>query len=104
CLRPLRLAVLQVHAVIADQGIGHGDDLTLVRRVGQYLLVAGHASVEDDLAEGLAGRAESVTGEDRAVFEGEFGRPSRHVLSPRPVIRTEAGSEFRSTCPRFWRL
>ena len=51
--------VLGVDAVVADERVGHRDDLALVGRVGEDLLVAGHAGVEDDLAERLAGGAES---------------------------------------------
>ena len=40
-----------VDAVVADERVGHRDDLAVVGRVGEHLLVAGHAGVEDDLAE-----------------------------------------------------
>ena len=53
------LEVLRIHAVVADKRVGHVDHLTGVGRVGQYLLVAGHAGVEADLAEELALSAES---------------------------------------------
>ena len=51
--------VLGVDAVVADERVGHRDDLALVGRVGEDLLVAGHAGVEDDLAEAFAGCAEA---------------------------------------------
>src|SRR5205085_2082249 len=66
-LRLLRLGVLRRDAVVADQRIRHGDDLAPVRRVGQHLLVAGHAGVEDRLAEALA-----LKGVDLDLFEKEF--------------------------------
>ena len=77
-LRPARLAVVGVDAVVADQRIGHGDDLALVGRIGEHFLIAGHAGVEDDLAGGLAGGAEAAAGVDRAVFQGQFRRERRH--------------------------
>ena len=54
--RHVRLAaldVLPVDAVVADQRVGHRDDLPLVGRIGQDLLVAGHRRVEDDFAFGV---------------------------------------------------
>jgi hypothetical protein len=71
-LGPARFGVLGIDAVVADERVGHGNDLSLVRRVGQHLLVAGHAGVEHDLAEGFAGRAEAPAGVDCAVFQGQF--------------------------------
>ena len=44
------LDVLAVGADIADMREGEGDDLSGVGRVGQRLLIAGHAGVEADLA------------------------------------------------------
>ena len=45
-LRMGGLFVLVVGPVVADQRVGHGDQLTRVRRVRQHLLVAGHGGVE----------------------------------------------------------
>ena len=42
------------HAVVADVGVGEGDDLPGVGRVGDDLLVAGQHGVEHDLAGGDA--------------------------------------------------
>ena len=39
-----------VHPVVADEGIGHGNDLSLVGRVGQNLLIARHGCVEANFA------------------------------------------------------
>ena len=50
---PAGLVVLAVDAGVADVRRGLHHDLPVVRRVGQRLLVAGHAGVEDRLAEGL---------------------------------------------------
>ena len=45
-LRLAGLVIFRVDAVIADQGIGHRDDLAAVGRVRQDFLVAGHGGVE----------------------------------------------------------
>ena len=68
---PRGLGVLVVHAGVADVRGGHHHDLAVVRRVGQRLLVAGHAGREDRLAEGLARGAVGVAAEGAAVLEDE---------------------------------
>ena len=65
----VRLVGGDVDAVVPDKRIGKGDHLPVVRRIGDHFLVAGHAGIEDYLAEDGARRAESVAMEDRAVFE-----------------------------------
>ena len=68
------LGVLVVDAGVADVRGGHHDDLPVVRRVGQRLLVAGHAGGEDGLAERLA---------DGAVRLAAEGRPSSRTSTAR---------------------
>ena len=72
-LRMGRLFIFRVDAVVADQRISHGDDLSLVGRIGQDLLVAGHAGVENDFAEGFVVRSKAAAGEDCSIFQSEFG-------------------------------
>ncbi len=67
------LGVLGVDAVVADHRIGHRHDLAMIGGVGEDLLVAGHARVEDDLAIDLAPGSEGPTGEHRSVFQSELG-------------------------------
>ena len=67
-MRPAAFDVEAIDAIVAYQGIGHGDDLALVGGVGEDLLVAGHRGVEDDFALGSSGRAKGPAGEDGAVF------------------------------------
>jgi hypothetical protein len=67
---PGRLHVLGVNAVITDQRVGHGDDLAVVGRIRQDLLVAAHGGVEDDLADGLARAGERAAVKYGAVFQG----------------------------------
>src|SRR5208283_5509908 len=60
----------RVDAVIANEGTGHGDDLAFVRRIGQNLLVAGHAGVETNLAAGLGAGAKTPAWKDRTILKG----------------------------------
>ena len=70
---PLRLGVLVVDAGVADVRGGHDDDLAVVRRVGEGLLVAGHAGGEHRLAEGLPHGPVGTAAEDPAVLQDEYG-------------------------------
>ncbi len=65
------LRVLVVHARVADVRCRHDDDLARVARVGQGLLVAGHAGREDGLAEGAAAGAVGAALVAGAVLEHE---------------------------------
>ena len=65
----LRLDIFRVNPVVADQGIGHGDYLPLVGRVGEDLLITGHARVEDDLALSFALAGKTPPGKNRPVFK-----------------------------------
>ena len=64
-------------AVIADQRIGHQHHLARVRGIGADLLVAGGASVGDEIAAAGDGCAKCDTFEHCAVFEGKQRRPKR---------------------------
>src|SRR5437588_413907 len=77
----LRLAVLVGHAVVADLGTGHRDDLSRIGRIGQHFLVASHARVEHDLAGGLAARARGDAAEPGSVFESKNGVLVTHDVS-----------------------
>ena len=69
-VRPPRFHVLGVDAVIADERIGHRDDLAFVGRVGEDFLIAGHGGVETDFAAGRRLCAETCAVKHRTVFEG----------------------------------
>jgi len=69
-----RLLVLGVDPHVADLGIGHGHDLTRVGGVGDDLLVARHARIEDHLARAHAYGPEGLTPVDGAVGQRERGR------------------------------
>jgi hypothetical protein len=66
---PVRLVVLGVDAGVADLRRGLHDDLPVVRRIGQRLLVAGHAGGEHGLTEGLPLGAVGLTTERAPVLE-----------------------------------
>ena len=66
------------HAVVADLGAGHRDDLPRVGRIGQHFLIAGHARVEHDLA--------------------RRSRPPRRPRAPRNQVPSSSAS-IASMCP-----
>ena len=65
------LVVLVIHAIIADQGIGHHDALPRVRGIGQDLLIAGHCGVEHHLAHPVGGAADAGPGENAPVGQDQ---------------------------------
>ena len=65
------LGIGGVHAVVADQRVGHGHDLAAVGRIGQHFLVAGHRSVETNFADTAAGGAKRFALENAPIFESE---------------------------------
>src|SRR5262245_32269849 len=77
-----RLVVLVVDAAVADVRRRLHHDLTVVGRVGQRLLVAGHRGGEHCLAERLADRAVSVAVERPPVLQDEDrGGAGRHATT-----------------------
>ena len=71
-MRAFAFDIPAVDAVIADERIGHCDDLPFVGRIGQNFLIAGHGSVEDDFTFGRTGCAKGFAGENASIFEREF--------------------------------
>jgi hypothetical protein len=67
------LGIFVVDARVADVRGRHDDDLPGVRRVGQGLLVAGHAGREDGLAERAPDGAVGAPDVAGPVFEHEDG-------------------------------
>ena len=93
--RPERLVVGGEPAVVADERIGHDDDLAGVRRVGADLLVAGLARVDDEVAAGRHRGPERDAREDRPVLQRQQRRPE--VADPRiDDRRSPAGAAGRS--------
>src|ERR1700730_3367140 len=68
-----RLFVRRVDSNVPNFGIRHANNLSLVRRISEHLLVASHRGVKHDFARGLADRAEGITAKDAAVREREYG-------------------------------
>ncbi|KAI3478379.1 hypothetical protein L1887_59695 [Cichorium endivia] len=62
------------HAVVAHEGLGEGEDLALVRGVGERLGVRGDRGGEDGLAKDAAGSTERAAGERVAGLEVQGGR------------------------------
>src|SRR4029453_14048210 len=91
---PRGLVVLVVDAGVADLRRGLDDHLPVVRRVGQRLLISGHAGGEDGLAEGLALGAVRRAGERTPVLQHQdrwfhlTAFPSRTVGSPLRKVAT----------------
>ncbi len=86
--RPDRLVVVREAPVVADERIGHHDDLAGIRGVRADLLVAGLAGVDDEVAASGHGRPERHAREDGPVLE----RQQRGTEVPDPGIddRTRA--------------
>ena len=80
-LRPCRLHILRVGAVVADERVGHGYELPGVGRIGENLLIAGHGRVEDDFADGDPGVTEWKSVEAPPVFKQKAGRVDGFVTS-----------------------
>ena len=81
--------VFGIDAGIADQRVGHRDDLTGVGRIRQDLLIARHRGVEDDFADGFALKAVSLSSKNTPVFEQQR-RAFRccHAQSSVPILFT----------------
>ena len=84
--RPAALVVGRGHAVVADVGVGEGDDLPGVGRVRDHLLVAGEDGVEHHLpGRDPAGRLgpDRLALERRPVGQDQQRLPDAHGPPPR---------------------
>ena len=70
-LDPPGFHILRINAVVADQGVGHGDDLAFIGRIGEDFLVTGHGGVKHHLPRGLTRPGKRAAGEHQAVFQCE---------------------------------
>ena len=70
-IRPRRLGVVLIRAVVADLRIRQHHDLPGIGRVGEDFLVSGDRGIEDHFARAFDGRTKTLSLEDRAVFQGE---------------------------------
>lgn len=67
------LQILPIQPVVPDHRVGHRHQLPRVGRIGEDFLIAGHAGVENHLAKGGTGGAESDAVEAAAVLKEEVG-------------------------------
>ena len=70
-LQSVGLEVVVVDPVVADQRIGQEDNLARVAGIGEDLLIAGHAGVENNLADSFAFSAERLAFIDGSVTQDE---------------------------------
>ena len=98
------LGVLVVDPGVADVGGGHDHDLAVVGGVGEGLLVAGHAGVEHDLANGAARGTVGAADQYVAVLQDQQGRAaaahasSRATGSPARTVGRPC-RKVATTCP-----
>ena len=71
---PIGLLVLGVNARIAQFRIGKGDELALIARVGDDLLVAGHAGVEDHFTNRATAGPKGLTAQHQTIGQHQQGR------------------------------
>ena len=105
---PPALGVLRRHPVVADVGVGEGDDLPRVGRVGEHLLVAAEDGVEHDLP---GGHPAGGVGPDRPPPRTSSRRPGRAAppaaaAAPRtgddPGVRAPAASPVAPAGRHRW--
>ena len=70
---PPGLGVFTGDPIVPDVRAGHRDNLALVGRIGQDLLIPAHRRIEHDLADGFAIEAQSTAFKHRPVREREDG-------------------------------
>jgi hypothetical protein len=68
-LNPGRFHVLGIHAIIADQRIGHGHNLARIGGIGKDFLIAGHRGVEYYFSGSLTRSGKGSSLKNSAVFQ-----------------------------------
>jgi hypothetical protein len=77
-----------VDAVVADVGIGEGNNLTGVGRIRQDFLVAGQSGIEYDFANAAAAGAYAFAPKYRSVGESkQGGRKCGQNRAPERLLR-----------------
>ena len=66
-----RLKVLGIYTVVTYQRISQGNQLTSIGRIGEDLLVTGHAGIEDDLAVAVQPGAHRLAPVNRAILQNQ---------------------------------
>jgi hypothetical protein len=78
--RSVRLETRGIDAVVADEGIGLAENLSVVGRIGDALRVADDPRIENDFPPGSGARAETYALIDGTVREGQNGFPDGACL------------------------
>ena len=79
-VRAVGLEILVRDAVVADQGIGHHDNLFGIGGIRDDLLIADDRGVEDDFADFAAVRPEPCSVELLSGFQHQFLCGSDHIV------------------------
>ena len=99
-LHAVGLPHVALHAVVADHRRRERQDLTREARVGEALLVAGHAGREHDLAQRQAGRRAGLAVERRpsssSTYAASCRAPRRRRAGTRPDRRPPSGGSGRA--------
>ena len=91
-INPRCLHILRIHAVIANMGVGQGDNLLAVAGVSQDFLVASHGGVEHHFSDGSAGDTNRIPGVDAAIRKCQNGwRGSSLERQKHRVLRLNNG-------------
>ncbi|CAO0832300.1 hypothetical protein SMICM17S_13050 [Streptomyces microflavus] len=101
-----RLRILVIHPGVPDMRSRHHHHLPVVRRIGQRLLITGHAGGEHRLTEGLPHSPVSTATKRTAVLQDEYGgldeyggrssaAPARHRSSPQATRAPRSGTHSR---------
>lgn len=97
-LNPIRLKVVIVDPVIANERVSEQDNLACITGIGQDLLIARHPSVEDDLPNRRARCAKRLTLEDRAVAQEK--ETPQFKVKLYPLVAISISPESRSAAAR----
>ena len=71
-VRLISLLVIGIDSGVAQFRVGKGDQLTVVAGIGEHLLVAGHAGVEDHFSDHGTAMAETMAREHGPIRQNEM--------------------------------
>src|SRR5439155_17937890 len=96
-LKTTRFDILSGDAIVADFRTRHRDDLSGIRRIGQYFLVAGHARVEHDFAGGFSWGAGRFAAIPDSIFEREHSFHQSLFRSSNVAVTRACSLAFSAT-------
>src|SRR5215217_8132237 len=79
---PSRLLVFMGHSIVSDVRTGHRDNLSLVGRVRQYLLIPAHGGIEDHFPDGLSFISQRPPFKDGSVSKSQECLLHSNLLIP----------------------